>query len=1057
MKFVSLHTHTTHSYLDGYGTPTEHIEKVAELGMNAVAFTEHGNTNSHTKAEVACDSLGVDVKPIYGCELYTGYVDDERKTQRKNHLGILAENEVGYRNLITTVSEGWSQGFHHEPTVSFEMLERNKEGLIVFSGCTASLLSTSLTGGKNVAPGDGSYAKAKKTALHMQRVFGDSYYLECQIFPELANVRQINKAWEQLSAETGIPLVATADVHFPNPEDKDIRQILHAVKRGGQKTLEEIGQEFNYDIPAEYPHDDKWVTERLIAGGMSKKGAEQALANTAVISERCNVRLPKIENLRYPLPAGTDDPITMIRTWITEGWIYRGINKFEDKGKIAAYRERLLYELDLIVRKDFTDYFLVMSDVTKFAKDSGIPVGPARGSAAASLVCYLMRITEVDPMLYPNLLFERFIDINRHDLPDIDLDFDDERRHEIREYLVEKYGEERVGNIGTFTYYRGKNSIDDVARVHNIPKWETDVLKKLLIERSSGDLRQSATIEDTVDMFDEAREVVERYPALREALRLEGNIRGMGIHAAGLVVANGPLSEVCSVYEKKNGKGEQIAVVGLDKHDAEYLNVLKLDILSLKTMGIIRRCIEDVGITLEELYSVDLHLQSVIDAFAADDLVGIFQFDGRAMRNVCRSVSPESFDQICDINALARPGPLHGGATAEYIDVKSGKKEAHSFGEAVDVITEHTFGQVVYQEQILRIVREVGNFTWPEAATIRKIISKKRGEQEFNKMKGKFVTEAPKNGMPKEEAEKLWSMLVTAGAYAFNAAHCVSYGMLAYWTMWLKQNHPIEFFTASLQKNLTTSSSQQSTGKSIKVDKATDLIQDAVAHGIPVMAPSLTSDSIWNHDGERIYAGFQQIKGIGDKTAKNIAAYKKEHGVFENWADLQKVKGVGPKTVELIIEFSKNEDPFGVDFVRNQITQVREWLEEGQDGNILPRPTHTVEDIPYDRGQDVPVTWIGLVQAKNLKELFENHFSRKGVPLDPSTVKSPELNEWVTMYIEDETGVCAANINRFIYPQFRQQIWNIVDRNDVVILKGFKPGFQARKVINVQSMHVLSL
>lgn len=453
--------------------------------------------------------------------------------------------------------------------------------------------------------------------------------------------------------------------------------------------------------------------------------------------------------------------------WCRQGWRYREFGTRLTEKEVRLYGERVKYEMDLVLEKDFQDYFLVISELVRWAKNNDIAVGPARGSGAASLVCYLLRITEVNPMLFPTLLFERFIDKNRHDLPDIDLDFDDERRWEIRQHLVDMYGEERVGNIGTFTNFKGKNSLDDIGRVHRVPEWAVKTVKEMIIERSSGDLRGNATIEDSVTMFPKVAAIMDQYPQLRKAQLLEGSLKTFSVHAAGLVVANQPLTDGCAVYTKKDEKSGLVRnVVSFDKYDAEHINALKIDALGLTTMNVIARCLKMVGMTLEQLYAVPLDEPEVYEAFHRNEIVGVFQFDGRAMRSVNREVKPDNFMELGDINALSRPGPLHSGAAAEYIQVKHGRKQAEHLHPVVDRITQWTNYQIVYQEQILQVVRKLANFSWENAAKIRKLISKKQGEQAFNRMRELFMDGCKANGVKEVMAGRIWKSLVTAGAYA---------------------------------------------------------------------------------------------------------------------------------------------------------------------------------------------------------------------------------------------------------------------------------------------------
>lgn len=1067
MTFVSLHHHSTFSFLDGYGLPETHARRAAELGMTHLALTEHGNVSSHVQLEQAADKY--DVTPIFGCELYCGEVG-EGATQRKNHLTVLAETDEGYKNLLRVVSRGFSEGFYYEPTVSGEMLGDHREGLIVLSGCQGSLLATSLIGGKNVPVEDASYDRAKRVAARMRAALGDGYYLEVQAFPELEKTKGINTGLAQMSEELGIPLVATLDAHYTRPEEGEVQAILHNLRPGKRQSIEDQMRNWSYDVPVTML-SDREIYRRLVATGLTKKQAEQAIRNTRVIAERCKVRLPKVENLRYPLPDGDSDPRVMLRKWMNDGWKYRGINALPPTLDYAgrSYVERAKYELDLIEQKGFTDYFLVVSDVVRWAKENGIPVGPARGSAAASLVCYLLRITEVNPMNFPTLLFERFIDINRHDLPDIDLDFDDEQRWRIREYLGDKYGHDKVGQIGTWGKFKGKNSLDDIARVFQVDKEEVETVKNLLIERSSGDLRASSTVEDSIEMFPQVAEVFERHPELYKASLLEGNYKMMSIHAAGLVIANSPLTDFCAIYTRMDDKGQPkidesgnpMEVVSLDKYDAEYLNALKLDALGLTTMAVIRICLEYTGMTLEELYAMDYDDPKVLKGFQDNDLVGIFQFDGRAMRSVNQMVHPDNFTEVCDINALARPGPLHSGATAEYADVKHGRKNPKHWHPIIDEITKHTQFQIVYQEQILQVVRNLGNFSWEEAARIRKIISKKRGEQEFNRQRDKFVEGAATHDMKGDEANDVFSMLATAGAYAFNAAHCVSYGMIAYWTMFFKQNFPDEFYAANLAKF--------DKGNKQTRPKVMSLLNDTKRHGRDVQIAPVDlglADWRWSlHDG-KVMPGLTQIKGIGEKTAEAIMEWRQERldvGVEPD--DLLEIHGIGPATVEAIENFIASDDPFGLAVLGEKLDAAREALESGIpnpeatgmfDDVTLPVPTHTAEEVPYERtAGNVPVTWLGVVRSRNLKDLEENHFSRTGKHLDLSTVREPHKKEWVVMWCEDDTDVLVVTVQRYKYERFKEKVWSIDLDKDLVLIRGYKMGIQARRAIYVTDMWII--
>lgn len=754
----------------------------------------------------------------------------------------------------------------------------------------------------------------------------------------------------------------------------------------------------------------------------------------------------------------------LLRAWVQEGWRYRKLGRLKGEER-QRYLARVKRELDLILLKGFEDYFLVISDMVRWSKDNGIPVGPARGSAAASLVCWLLRITEVNPMLFPNLIFERFIDVNRHDLPDVDLDFADDERWRVRDYLVRKYGAERVGNIGTFTMYRGKNSLDDVARVYRVPLAAVEEIKGGLLERSSGDLRYGQTIEDSRALFPKVEAVFQRHPEMNDAQKLEGNLKGFSVHAAGLVVANGVLTDNLAVYTRrepsKDGTGKLIGTaLSIDKYDAEYLNVLKIDALGLTTMGLIRIALGIIGMSLEELYAVPLDDPKVYEGFRRNEVIGIFQFDGRAMRSVNREVKPDTFAEVCDINALARPGPLHSGAAAEYIMAKHKRKIVEVLHPVVTDITAHTQGQIVYQEQILRVVRELGGFSWEEAALVRKLISKKQGEQAFNRLQGKFMEGCSSRGVKDTVAAKVWKQLVTAGAYAFNAAHCVSYGMLAYWCMWLKQNHPLAFYSASLQKF---------SGPNHK-EKALDILKECAAKGIKVLPPDpLMSHAQWSIQDGALLAGLVQVPGIGETTAENMLAWREdwiagggygrvmdEDNFDLAWSDFLEVKGVGPGTIKKVTEFCAQDDPFGVYTLARQLHKTRWWIGKNGDRYGLPYPASRSEDIPYE-AKPGEHSWIGRVVNRNLKDIYELHRSRTGEELDPKKVKEPQHVNYVVITGEDETGPLVITVHRYggLYEKYKEDIWDIDPKTDLLLVRGYKRS-EYRRAIYATEIHVLT-
>ncbi len=1016
MRFVSLHHHSTFSFLDGYQLPEAHVRRATEINMPAMAMTEHGNTFSHVKFETAAQEQGV--KPLFGCEFYTGWTDEDRRTQMKNHLTVLAKNAVGYRNLMELVSRSWAEGFYYEPTVDPRWLVEHQEGLIVLSGCQGSALFTALVGGKHVPEDEASYKRGLRVARWFSERLED-YYIEVQAFPELDRTRLANPLLARVAAAIRRPLVATLDCHYTAPEETEIQQILHNVRPGNKRTLEDQVRDWGYDVPLCAPPDDRSVYRRLRGTGLDHAQAVEAINSTTEIAEACDVTLPKLPQVKYPVK----DERKLWRKWLKEGWYYRGINK-KPPAERERYRTQLREEMQLIEDKDFVGYFLVVADGIRYAKDEQVPVGPARGSAAASLCCYLLRITEVDPLRFPELSFERFLDPTREDLPDIDIDIAPSGLPLLRAYYEKKYGTECVSTTGTFQMYKPKASVTDVSRVFHIPKFEMERLKDLLLERSSGDLRASAGVQDTVEQFDAAREVVEKYPTLRYAMDLEGNAKGFGTHAAGLIVANEPLTNVTSVLEKKV-KDEVRQVVGVDKYDAERLGLMKLDFLSLATMQQIAGVLEMVGKTVEDLYDIPLDDPDTLQGFKENDVTAIFQFDGRTMRFLNSVLKPDSFNEVAHATTLVRPGPMLSGAAQQYIHVKNGGDHEHVH-PALEAITQSTNYQVIFQEQILSMCREIAGWDWTHRAKIRKIISKKKGEQEFNREWRRFRDGAKATiGADEETARRIWGIMVTAGAYVFNAAHSYSYGMLAWWTMFMKRNcwgeGSAPFYAAGLA-HLPAGDDD------VRHDA---LRRDASRKGHRLLPPDRHSGRTWRADGDNIVAGWEQIPGIGEKLAARI-----EKALHEDPdVDLSTVHGFGPKKVELIQEFQNKDDPFGVRAVERALEAAAQVaMVEG-----LPAMTHTIREA-LDERCDKKMVLLAIPTHRNLRELFEVHRARTGEELDPKTVKGfdPDKTEWVLMPCRDDTDTMQLIFTRKQYPKFKKAIWDIALNKDVVLVEGYK-------------------
>jgi len=1036
VRYVPLHDHTTFSYMDGFGTPEDHVNRCADLGISALALTEHGNVSSHVGLEKAANKAGI--KPIFGLEAYT---HPDPKSQRKFHLTLLAADAEGYRNLMRIVTRSWDEGFYQWPTVSGQMLADHSDGIIALSGCSDSLLSCSLLGGKTIDSADAGPAQAERVASAFKELLGDRYYLECQMFPELERTRTLNPAFERMGKKLGIPIVATADVHYPMPDDNDMQLMLHAAGRGASDVAKQA-EGWEYNIRLTYPTSDQMVIDRLRGTNLSARGAVAAARATVEIGDRCNVVLPKADKLRFPLEPGqtTDGLMTQL---LRDGWRYRV--RQGNKGLTTRpddYVARIEHERRSITGKDFNDYHLMISDLTRYAKDNGIGVGPARGSAASSLVCYLLRITEIDPMEYPLMNFERYIAPDREDEPDVDLDFDDDRRWEVFAYAARRYGADHVGKIATFTQYKAKNSLDDVARVHRVPKPETEALKDMVIERSGGDSRTNSTLMDSIEMFPAARAITDKWPDLLKATRLEGNYRGMSVHAAGLVIANVPISDICAQYTREVN-GVKTVAVSTDKKDTAYLGLMKVDVLGLSTMGMIRLALEEAGLSLEDLYRIPVTDAETLAAFARNDVVGIFQFEGRATRVVNREVRPKNFAELADINGLSRPGPLFSGTTEEYINVGRGKVKPTKYHPIIDALTASTRGQIIYQEQVLAALRDFGGLSVARVHEIRRIISQKLGEAQFNTSSEDFIAEAVRlHGVKREVATAVWGRLVTSASYSFNIAHCVSYAMLAFWCMWLKVHYPAAFYRAQLRKT--------------KEEGWPRLIRDAENHGLQVRGVTLgLSKMEWETyrdphlklkkkaQPRTIVAGWTQLKGVGPSVGTAIVEHEEamRRATGEGYSsvdDLLAVRGIGAATLLKFRGQIEDEDPFGLQKVHNSLERVRASIRSGE--IPLRYPTHTSAGM-VEEPVGKPIVWLGVVYLKEFKDAVEDERARSGREVEDirRTMKAPELVTSCFMRSgDDEDEDVYVRATRFDFPRFRAKIEDIKIGHDVIHVVGRK-------------------
>lgn len=748
------------------------------------------------------------------------------------------------------------------------------------------------------------------------------------------------------------------------------------------------------------------------------------------------------------------EPVELLWSWLREGWAYRirqGWTGPARRGK-QAYLDQINHEMKLIIEKEFESYFLLVSWIVRWAKDDGIAVGPGRGSSAASIVCYLLRITEPDPLDFPLTDFSRFVDPTREDLPDVDIDFGDDDRWKVRVAVVEKFGAPFVGNIGTFTKFKGKSALKAIQTVYRddhdwkgeirkgIPYGEIETLKGMIVERSGGDSRADAALMDTIEMFENAAAIYARHPEIAQAVEIEGDYKSMSTHAAGIVVADHPISDITAMYTREV-KGHQITAVAVDKYDAEKINLMKVDILGLKTMGMIQKALGYAGMALEELYRLPYDDPATLAAFKRNDVIGVFQFEGRATRLVGRDLEPDDFLELIDVNALSRPGPLFSGTTAEYIKVKRGEMEPTRIHPIIDEITLGTKGQIIYQEQILHALSRFGGLSVKRVHEIRRIISKKLGEAAFNTSAKDFAENAARmHGVSEDLAMEVWGRVVTSASYAFVYSHSLAYTIIGYWGMWLKVHHPAAFYAAQLQK--------------IDKEKWPKLIRDAQDHGVIVDGVDLVaSGETWTPVGhKRVAAGFTQLNGVGPAMCERIIA-EREARPFKDVRDLLRVKGIGPKILEKITPALTSADPFGLLKTKIALDSVRNAIESRD--IPLRRPTHN-SDALLDVAGGKEIVWVGMVKLLEYKDVIEDERSRTGDDLETikARLKRPDLPTSCTLHAYDDAGEDVyVRITRFDFPKFRLGLEELrVDQDVVHVLArksngGFGASIYVKKLV----------
>jgi DNA polymerase-3 subunit alpha len=916
-QFVHLHLHTDYSMLDGACEIERLVSRVKQLDMPAVAMTDHGNIFGAVTFVNAAREAGV--KPILGCELYICKKEDHRAAPEGdsyNHLIVLAENDQGYRNLVKIVSEASLHGFYYKPRVSKKFLAEHVQGLIGLSACLKGEVAENLKEGK--------YEAARAAAATYSDIFGKgNFYLEIQD-QGVPDEQRIQSNLLKLEEDLGLPLVATNDSHYLCEEDAHAQDVMVCIQTG--KSINDTNRlKF---------HGNQFYVKSAAEMAKVFSGYERVLARTLEIAERCNLRLEKIKDPfpQFEVPAGYSLP-DYFEHVAREGFARR-LNMLRElrtmgrlKHSLEDYEQRLSREIEMIRQMQFAGYFLIVWDFIRFARERNIPVGPGRGSAAGSLVAYALAITDIDP-LQNELLFERFLNPERISLPDIDIDFCMNRRGEVINYVTEKYGRDQVAQIITFGTMAAKAALKDSGRAMDIPYAEVDRIGKMIPPTLNITLDQA--LKDSPPLAAAYKDEPQTKELIDTAKKLEGLVRNAGVHAAGVVIAPLPLTDLVPLHRTKNDE----IVTAYDMKAVEKLGLLKMDFLGLTTLTIIDDALRLIQQTrgerldLEKLVLDDT--QTYEKVFHTGLTSGVFQFESHGMRDVLRRYKPIAVEDLTALNALYRPGPIQGGMIEDFIERKWGRKRIEYELPELEPMLKETLGVIVYQEQVMQIANRLAGYSLGEADLLRRAMGKKDPEA-MAKQRERFVRGATERGFQPRKVEKIFDLMEQFAGYGFNKSHSAAYALLAYQTAYLKTHYPVEFMAALL------------TSVSGSTDDVVKYINECREMGIAVEPPDINvSDAYFTPHGEAIRFGLAAVKNVGHNAIESIVAARKKEGAFRSFYQFcEKVDLhlLNKRVVESLIK-SGAMDPLGrraqlmavVDNAMDHAQKAQKDVELGQHG-----------------------------------------------------------------------------------------------------------------------------
>ena len=930
MSFTHLHVHSYYSLMDGLNSPKELCQAALDAGQTAIAITDHGTLSSHREMQIAAKELGI--KPILGVEAYISPTDrfdrssaTDKSIQAYNHIILLAKNKNGLKNINSLQEIAWNEGFYHKPRIDMEVLKEYAKDIIVLSGCLNGLISKCIE--------KGEFEEAENILKDFKKTFGEDFYIEVQSH----NPQEINNKLLELADKLGIKPVATGDAHYAKGEDKTLEEAMLILSTSPKsdkesdfeisRSMENVLDRLNYLYPdrrISFQDYNLFIqTREEIESDFNKCDIKRTdiYENTMEISEKIGeydfnrgldlLPIPKT-NADQKLSDMAFEGLERLR--LRENWLGNDV-----------YDQRLMEELEIIKDKNFASYFLVVADMINWAKENDIMVGPGRGSAAGSLVCYALGITDVDPIEY-DLLFFRFINPDRNDFPDIDTDFEDRRRKEVKDYLKKKF--KHVASISTFTYFKDKGVVRDAARVFMVPL--SDVNRAM---------KQVDTFEDFMDSPN-TKEFRMKYPeVLWLAEKLRGKIRSVGVHAAGVVVAKEDLRNFAPIESREDPQDKvsgRIPVVAYDMDTVADIGLIKVDALGLKTLSVISDTIKAIKersgkeINLSQL---DFKDQKVYKNLSEGYTKGVFQAEAVPYTNLLIKMGVDKFEDLAASNALVRPGAMNTVGVS-YVARKRGQEPTQYVHEIMRPFTENTYGVIIYQEQVMQACVYLGGMSWSEADKIRKVIGKKRDATELDEFKDKFINGASKH-ISQKKAQSLWSDFEAHAGYSFNRSHAVSYSMLTYYTAWLKTYYPLEFMFSVLKNENDK-------------DAKTGYLIEAKRLNLKILLPDINNSNVYfSLKDNAMQFGLADIKFISDSIANKII----ERRPYANYSDfIQKASakgsGINSRAVSALNAIG------GASFEDNP----RSGKEKESYYEYLGIPTFTVDLPPRIKSQARPIS-----------------------------------------------------------------------------------------------------